>query len=69
MIVDATIINKTPFKRWIKEQKNLKVVKKSVENRKSELQSGFVNFIRGSLSTSRPGIGTEQLLEASQGHY
>jgi hypothetical protein len=49
MIVDATIINKTPYKRWIKGQKNLKVVEKSVENRKSELQSGFVNFIRGSL--------------------
>ena len=48
-IVYAAIINKTPYKRWIKGQKNLKVAKKSVENRKSELQSGFVNFIRGSI--------------------
>ena len=51
-IVDAAIINKTPYKKWIKGQKNLKAAKKSVENRKSELQSGFVNFIRGSLRTN-----------------
>ena len=53
-IVDATIINKTSYKRWIKGQKNLKVVKKSVDNRKSGLQSGFVNFIRGSLDSKSP---------------
>jgi hypothetical protein len=41
---------KLPIKGGLRDKNPLKVVEKSVENRKSELQSGFVNFIRGSLS-------------------